>query len=278
VVEGHAIVGLIDLAFAVEAFEGAADGFPGEPGHATKLFVRELHEEGDGEIATDGAVVEVVHAGPVEEGARELTGGGGGERETAGGEEGAVVLASEGQSGGAADVGVGFHEENEIGAGDALDGAGHEGFGSDAIECVFAQSGEAEDVAGTGDTKEQQTAICGGGGDFDAATADNQQMVGCEAFADENGVGFATAADADRVEVAKDCTRKRAGVVGRGCRNVCKTARKDSGPPETQRKVACAGLYYCGNPDPHSSRLTLASNMRSRNRTARRGLYRAGRL
>jgi hypothetical protein len=49
------------------------------------------------------------------------------------------------------------------------------------------------------------------------------------------------AADADGVEVAKDSTRKRAGVVGSGSRSICKTARKDGGPPGTQRKVACTG-------------------------------------
>lgn len=135
---------------------------------------------------------------------------------------------------------MGFHEADEVGAGDGLDDGGKEGFGGDAIERVLLQSREAEDVARAGDAKEEETAIGGGGGDFDTAAADDQKMVGCEAFADKDCMGFATSADADVVEVAKDCTRKRADVVGSGSGIVCKTARKHGGPLGTQREVACA--------------------------------------
>jgi hypothetical protein len=74
--------------------------------------------------------------------------------------------------------------------------------------------------------------------------ADDQELVGCEAFAEEGFMGFSMAADADRVEVAKDGTREGAGVVGGGSRSFWKTARKDGGPPETQRKVACGLILH----------------------------------
>jgi len=40
------------------------------------------------------------------------------------------------------------------------------------------QSGEAEDVTRAGDAEKEETAITGRGGDFDAAGADDQEMVG----------------------------------------------------------------------------------------------------
>jgi hypothetical protein len=242
-VEGHAVIGLIDEAFAPELEEGAADSFAGETGHAAELFMGELHEEGDGEIGVGGAIVEVVHAGPVEKGAGELAGGGGVESEATGGKEGAVVLTCDGQGGGAADVGMGFHEVDEVGAGDGLDGAGAEGLYRDTVECVRAQSGEAEDVSGAGNAEQEETAIGGGGGDFDAACADDQEMVSGEAFADEDSVCLAMAADTDGVEIVKDVTGERTGVlrISTGVlqtrsRSFYKAARKDGGPPETQRE------------------------------------------
>jgi hypothetical protein len=54
---------------------------------------------------------------------------------------------------------------------------GDERFGGEPIECGFAPSGEAGDVAGTGDTKEEETAICGRGSEFNADGADDQQCV-----------------------------------------------------------------------------------------------------
>jgi hypothetical protein len=229
VMEGHAVVGLVDQAFAAEAGEEAADGFAGEAGHAAELLMGELQEEGDGEIGMDGGVVQFVHASQVEEGAGELASGGGVESEAPGGEEGTVVVAGDGQSGGAADVGVGFHEAKEVDAGNGFDGAGDDGFGGDAIESVFVQSGEAEDVAGAGDAEEEETALRGGGGNFDATAADDQELVGREAFADEDGVSFAMAADADGVEVAQDGTGERTGVLGIGSRRFFNIARKDGG-------------------------------------------------
>ena len=71
VVEGHAVVGLIDEALAAEAGQEAADGFAGEAGHATELFLIEFHVEGDRKAGAGETVVEVVHACPVEEGAGE---------------------------------------------------------------------------------------------------------------------------------------------------------------------------------------------------------------
>jgi hypothetical protein len=52
-----------------------------------------------------------------------------------------------------------------------------ERFGGEQIGCGFAPSGEAGDVAGTGDTKEEETATCGGGSEFNADCADDQQCV-----------------------------------------------------------------------------------------------------
>ena len=105
---------------------------------------------------------------------------------------------------------------------------------------MLLQSGEAKDVTRTGDAKEEETAIGGSCGDFDTTAADDQKMVGCKAFADKDCTGFATSADANGVEVAKDCTRKRADVLGSESRSVCITARKHGGPLGTQREVACA--------------------------------------
>jgi hypothetical protein len=100
------------------------------------------------------------------------------ESEATRGEEGALILACDGQSGDEADVGVGFHDADVVGAGDGFDGAGGEGLGGDAVGGLLMQSGEAEDVAGAGDTEEEETAIAGGGGDFDAAGAEDQEVIG----------------------------------------------------------------------------------------------------
>jgi hypothetical protein len=51
--EGHAVVVLVDEAFAAEAGEEATDGFPGEAGHAAEVFLVEVHEERDGEVGRD---------------------------------------------------------------------------------------------------------------------------------------------------------------------------------------------------------------------------------
>jgi hypothetical protein len=60
-------------------------------------------------------------------------------------------------------------------------------------------------------------------------------MVGGEAFADEDGVCFAMAADTDGMKVAKEGTGERAVVLRTGSRSFYKAARKDGGPPGTQR-------------------------------------------
>ena len=178
VVEGHAVVVLIDEALAAEAGEEAADGFAGEACHATEFFLIKLHVEGNGDIGWGGAMAAVVCAGPVEEGAGEFSGGGGVKSEATRGEEGTLILTCDGQSRDEADVGVGFHDADEIGARDGFDGAGGEGFGSDAVCCLLVQSGEAENVAGAGDAEEEETAIAGGGSDFDAAGAEDQEVIG----------------------------------------------------------------------------------------------------
>ena len=234
--EGHAIVGLVDEAFAAEAGEEAADGFAGEAGHAAELFLVELHVEGDGEAGMGGAVVEVIHAGPVEEGAGELAGGGGVESEAACGEDGAVVLARHGESDGAADVGVGVHEADELGARDGFDDGGDKGFGGDAIEGVFAQGGEAEDIAGAGDAEEEEAAFGGGGGDFDAAAAEDEEVAGGEAFAEEGFMGIAKAAGTDGVEVApRRCGELAEGLLAQDG-TVLTVVRENGGPPGS-----CAG-------------------------------------
>jgi hypothetical protein len=111
---------------------------------------------------------------------------------------------------------VGFHEADEVGAGDGFDGAGGEGFGGDAIDGVLVQSSEAENIAGAGHAEEKEAAFGGGGGKFDAAAADNQEMVGGEAFAEEDFVGFVMSADADGVEVAEGDAGERTKVLGTG--------------------------------------------------------------
>jgi len=89
-----------------------------------------------------------------------------------------LILACDGQSGDEADVGVGLHDADEVGAGDGFDGAGGEGFGSDAVSGLLVEGGEAEDVARDGDAEQEETAIAGGGGDFDAAGAEDQEVIG----------------------------------------------------------------------------------------------------
>ena len=178
VVESHAVVALIDEALAAEAGKEAADGFSGEACHAAELFLIKLHVEGDGEVGWGRAVAAVVGAGPIKKGAGEFTGGGGVESEATRGEEGALVLACDGQSGDEADVGVGFHNADVVGAGDGFDGAGRQGFGSNAMNGLLMQGGEAEDVARAGNAEQEETAVDGGGGDFDAAGADEQEVVG----------------------------------------------------------------------------------------------------
>jgi hypothetical protein len=177
VVEGHSVVALIDKALAAEAGEEAAHGFAGEPCHAAELFLVELHVKGNGEVGMDGRVDAFVQTGPVEEGAGEFAGGGGVESKAARGEEDALILACNGQSGDEADVGVGLHHAYEVGAGDGFDGAGGEGLGSDAVGGLLVQSGEAEDVAGAGDAEEEEAAIAGGGSDFHATGADEQEVI-----------------------------------------------------------------------------------------------------
>ena len=117
VAEGNAVGALFEEAFAAEAGEETADGLPGEADHAAEVFLVEVHGEGDREVAGGSVVGDVVHAGTVEQGAGELTGGGGVESEAAGGEEGAVVVACNGECGDAAYVGVGFHDAGEASGG-----------------------------------------------------------------------------------------------------------------------------------------------------------------
>ena len=96
-----------------------------------------------------------------------------------------------------------FHEADEVGAGDGFDGAGGKGFGGEAIESVLVQSGEAEDIARSGDAEEKEPTFGGGCGKFDSAAADDQKVVGGQALAKEGFVGFVMSADADGVEVAQ---------------------------------------------------------------------------
>jgi hypothetical protein len=124
--EGHSVVDLVELAFASKAGEEAADGFAGEAGHATKLFVRELHEEGERKIGVEGAVAGFVRASEVEEGAGKFASGGGMESEAASGKDGAVVLASEGLGNELTDNGGVGHEANKVRAGDGFDDTGFE--------------------------------------------------------------------------------------------------------------------------------------------------------
>ena len=221
VVEGHAVLGLVDLAFAAEAGEEAADGLAGQAGHAAEVFVGEGHEEGEGEAGKFGGIVEVVDAGEVEEGAGELAGGGGVQGEAAGGENGAVVFACEGMGDDSADVRVEGHEVEEVRAGDGLDEAGFEGLCGGAAGLVLDEGSEAEEVAGASDAKEEAAAFGGGGADLDAARANDQQVVGGKAFPDEDVMGIVTAVGADGLEVAENGGGKRNRGLrrngGRGC-------------------------------------------------------------
>ena len=96
VVKGHAVVALLDEAFAAETCEEAADGFARQADHAAEVFLTELHAEGDGKVCQARALGSVVGAGPVDECTGELTRGRGMEGEATRGEEGALVLAGNG--------------------------------------------------------------------------------------------------------------------------------------------------------------------------------------
>jgi hypothetical protein len=216
-VEGHAVVALIDEAFAAEAGEEAANGFAGKAGHAAKVLVGKLHEEGDGKIGVGGGIVGLLNAGEVEEGAGELTGGGAAKREAACGEHGAVVRMGDRQRGNEADVGVAFHEAYEVGARDALDHARREGFDSNAIEGVLAQRSEADDIAGAGHAEEKEAAFGGGGSKLDSTATDDQEMVGGRAFANEGLVGTVVATDSDGVEVAEGNLGEGTNILGVRC-------------------------------------------------------------
>jgi hypothetical protein len=231
VVEGHAVVALIDQALAAEAGEQAADGFAGESRHAAELFLVKLHVEGDGEVGECGGFAAAVCAGPIEEGAGEFAGRGGVESETARGEEGALILASDGQGGDEADVGVGFHDADEVGAGDGLDGAGGERLCADTVDGLVMQRGEAEDVARAGNAEQEQAAVAGGSGDFDATSADDQEVIGGQAFVKQDGVGLAMATNSDRIEIAYglrgECAKSRDAENG----TVLILAKKNGRPP-----------------------------------------------
>jgi hypothetical protein len=162
-----------------------------------------VHEEGDGEVGWDLTVGAVVHTRPVEESAGELTGGGGVEGEAASGEDSAVVFASDGEGGGAADVGVGFHHAKIVSAGNGLNYAGGDGFGADAMEGALVQGSEAENVAGASDAEKEEAAFAGGGGDLDATVADDVEVFGGKALAEEDDVCIALAADANGIEVTE---------------------------------------------------------------------------
>jgi hypothetical protein len=43
---------------------------------------------------------------------------------------------------------------------------------------LLVQGGEAEDVAGAGDAEQEEAAIAGGCGDFDASGAEEQEVIG----------------------------------------------------------------------------------------------------
>jgi hypothetical protein len=100
------------------------------------------------------------------------------EGETTGGEDGAVVFASDGEGGGAADVGVSFHDAEIDEAGDGFNDGGGEGFCTDTVKGAFVQGGEAEDVPGAGNAEEEEAPFAGGGGDFDAAFAEDVEVIG----------------------------------------------------------------------------------------------------
>lgn len=203
VVEGHAVVALIHETFAAEAGQKAADSFAGEADHAAKVFLIELHEEGDGEVGVGGEAAEVVGTRPVEKGAGELAGGRGVEGEAASGEDGAVVLAGQGESDDTVDVGMIPHEADEVAAWDGFYGGGAKGFGADAVDGVIVQGCETEDIAGAGDSKEKKPAFAGGSGGFYAAVADDVEVAGREALAEEDFVRLVVTADAYGVKIVQ---------------------------------------------------------------------------
>ncbi len=100
------------------------------------------------------------------------------ESEATCGEEGALIFARYGESGDKAEVRVGFHDADELGPGDGFDGAGGERLGADAVGGALIQSGKAENIARAGDAQEEEATIAGRGGDFDAAAADDVDMIG----------------------------------------------------------------------------------------------------
>ena len=69
------------------------------------------------------------------------------------------------------------------------------------MEGALVQGSEAENVTGASDAEKEEAAFAGGGGDLDATVADDVEVFGGEALAEEDDVGFALAADANGIEV-----------------------------------------------------------------------------
>jgi hypothetical protein len=157
----HLLVNLVDETFATEFAEEAGYGLAGDAGHAAEFFVGKGHGEGDRQIGVRGAIVKVVHAGPIEEGACEFAGGGVGEGKAPSAEDGGVIVAGHRRGGASTDVDEGVHEANEIGARDGFDGAGAQGDGGDSIVGVLEERGETENFTWTGDAKQEKTSLGG---------------------------------------------------------------------------------------------------------------------
>jgi len=231
------LFGLVEETFAAEFCEEAGDGFAGDAGHAAELFVGEGHGEGDGKIVVLGAVVEVIHAGPVEEGAGEFAGSGVGESEASGAEDGGVVVAGHGGGGGVAGVDEVVHEADEIVAGNGFDGAGIEGDGSDSIEGSGKECGEAEDVAGAGDAEQERASFRGGGDELDATAADHEDVVCREAFVDEDLVGVEVEGGGDGMEIAQGRCRQIAKAAGTTTGTVGAVVWENSRPPSIRFEI-----------------------------------------
>jgi hypothetical protein len=200
VMEDHLLIDLFDEAFATELSEQAGNGFAGDAGHAAEFFVGEGHGEGDREIHVAGEILEFVGAGPVQESVGEFAGGIAGEGESPSAKEGRVVFAGESDGSATANFVEGLHEANEVGAGNGFEGAGAESDGGHAMGRALKQSSEADDLAGYGNTQKQHATFGGRCNEFDAATADEEYVIGDEALVEQNLMGAEGDRRADGVE------------------------------------------------------------------------------
>jgi hypothetical protein len=150
---------------------------------------------------------------------------------TTGGEKSVIVFKREGPGSHKGHVWVALHEADEIGARYDLYRRGSNGFDVNTIKCALEESGEAQDVTGTGDAEQQEAALGRGGHKFGTAVADYDDVVGGEAFSDDDLMCRIMMADSEGVKFTQCGGRKRAETMRTVCRAMVHGAGPNRRPP-----------------------------------------------